>query len=216
MFASASSAAGVINSPATATMEIDHKRPNIRYAEALGQGGKGDQRVRATFNEPAVAYGSGYGSRGPYGGGGGGGVGSAYDRERDQERREREMRQSGASTFKVFVGHLDPAITDADLRQYFAQFGPIAEATVMKERGQFEQKPVLKSAKSLVVIGSSLASLGDLLSMRFPQARVAVEALVSAAAVRLGAVQLVCAKVQFADCSFVAAVSSLFSFLAFH
>lgn len=128
---------------------------NIRYAEALGQGGRGDQRVRATFGEPAVPYGSGYGARGYPGGGGGGG---GFDRERDAERRDREMRQTG-QTYKVFVGHLDQSISDADLKEYFSQFGTVAEATVMKERGQHTHARAQRRPPSVPVVFACVVRL---------------------------------------------------------
>ena len=89
VYASAADAAKLVapDAPAEA-LEMDGRKLNIRYAEALGQAGRvgrGGEPPRGLYGDPA---------RADY-------------RDRDQERREREQgRQPPSGDFKVFVGHL--------------------------------------------------------------------------------------------------------------
>jgi len=133
-FEDPASATALLADPRVQQLELEGKKMNVRYAEALGQGGRADQRARGYGAEaPRDAYSrGGYGPPGDYRFAGG-------DRERDQERRDRDVRHSGgggpgSGDFKVFVGHLDPSINDADLRAYFERFGPVSEAVIMKEK----------------------------------------------------------------------------------
>lgn len=150
-FEDPASATALLADPRVQQLELEGKRMNVRYAEALGQGGRADQRPRYGADAPRDAYSrGGYGPPGDYRFAGG-------DRERDQERRDRDVRHSGggggAATgdFKVFVGHLDPSINDADLRAYFERFGPVSEAVIMKEKSENDTRTAGALSKLIFV-----------------------------------------------------------------
>jgi RNA recognition motif-containing protein len=130
IMANEAGAAAAIEAHKREPLMLDGRKINVTYAEAQDQVRPGAAK--------ASRFGPGDRGRDGYGAGGGGYGGTDQYRDRDAERQSREQAlggYGGRDATKLFVGRVDSSISDAELQEYFKQFGPVQECVIMRERG---------------------------------------------------------------------------------